>query len=126
MESSKNLSFNRDHHHLLLQGVTNSRLEKIKNLQAQGIPLNQIVLIQAQGYPIFTETSDGLQVEDCFYVRQAKPEDRNLASPLLNGVLMRWEIRNPNTKCYKIEIRRGELRESEIVTTPVYGKGKFS
>ncbi len=126
MEPSKNLSFNRDHHYLLLQGVTNRRLDKIKKLQQQGVPLNQIVLIQAQGYPIFTETSDGLQVEDCFYVRQAIPEDRNLASHLLDGVLMRWEIRNPNTKCYKIEIRRGELRESEIVAKLAFGKGPFS
>lgn len=107
MESSKTTPSSVDHLHLLLKALTDRRFEEIKKLHGEGVPLNQITLIEAHGYPIITETSEGLQVEDCFYVRQAIPEDQNNASQLLDGVLMRWEIRSPNTKCYKIEVRRG-------------------
>ncbi len=99
----------KDELELLLTAVGANRSTEIAKLRGAGVPADKITLIEAYNYPQFTKTPEGLQVEDCFYVRQTIPEDLEIADPFKDGVLMRWEIKNPNMKCWKLGVRGGEV-----------------
>ncbi len=120
---NSNLSF-KSEIELLLAAVGANRSAEIAKLRSAGVPADKITIIEAHNYPQFTKTPEGLQVEDCFYVRPTIPEDLEIGDLLEDseedpegedsfkkGVLMRWEIKNPNMKCWKLGVRGGKVRE---------------
>ncbi len=119
------LSF-KDEIELLLTDMGANRSVEINKLRKQTISTNKIKLIETHDYPIFTQTAEGLEVEDYFYVRQTIPEDVEIGRPLEDseedlegedsfrkGILMRWETKNPNMKCWKLGVMGGEVCEAE-------------